>query len=193
MQRDRCSANGVRAAQSEAQSVAVRMTASAITIAIADPCATAANEADLRDLAIHTLAMERVREAVALTVVLVDDRTIHELNKRFLDHDEPTDVLTFGLDESDHNAGGFVLPTDGADGADGAPRQIGEIYISCERAAAQSADWATSPAREVRFLTIHGILHLLGWDDATSEDRAHMLARQEEILDARSALGQVAR
>lgn len=176
-----------RAIESGERSVAVRMKESAITIAIEAPCATAANEADLRDLAAHTLVQEGVQAAVALTVVLVDDPTIHDLNKRFLDHDEPTDVITFGLDTGDDNAGGFVLPLDDA------PRELGEIYVSCERAAAQSADWGTSPEREVRFLVIHGILHLLGWDDATSADRARMLARQEEILDARSALGQVAR
>lgn len=161
------------------------MNEGAITIAIEAPCAQLADEADLRDLALHTLAMEGVREPAAVTIVLVDDATIHDLNRRFLDHDEPTDVITFALDGDDQE-GGFVLP------AGGAFRQLGEIYISCERAAAQSAEWATDPVREVRFLAIHGILHLLGWDDATPDDRARMLARQDAILSARMTSGTVA-
>jgi probable rRNA maturation factor len=163
------------------------MNESTITIAIETPCATMANEDDLRDLARHTLAQEGVREAIALTLVVVDDSTIHDLNRQFLNHDEPTDVITFGLDDGNQPGGGFVLP------AGDAPRELGEIYISCERAAAQSADWGSDPAREIRFLAVHGILHLLGWDDATPDDRARMLARQEEILNARRTLGQVSR
>lgn len=163
------------------------MSESAITIAIETPCAALADADDLRDLALHTLAMEGVREAMALTLVLVDDPAIHDLNRRFLNHDEPTDVITFGLDDGDETDLGFVLP------AGDAPRQLGEIYISCERAAAQSVEWGSSPEREIRFLAIHGILHLLGWDDATPTLRARMLARQEEILDARRTLGQVSR
>lgn len=161
------------------------MTASSITIAIEGPCAALADEADLRAVVLHTLAAEGAADQVALTVVLVDDPTIHDLNRRFLDHDEPTDVITFALDgDAGEDAGQFVLPDQGAF------RQLGEIYISCERAAAQSGEWDSDPAREVRFLVVHGVLHLLGWDDATPEARAQMLARQEEILAAWVVVGQ---
>ncbi len=164
------------------------MTESAITIAIEAPCAALADEADLHSLALYTLAAEGMAEPVALTVVLVDDSTIHELNRQYLAHDEPTDVITFGLDEeSGESDTPFLLP-----GGD-AFRQLGEIYISCERAAAQSGDWASDPTREVRFLVIHGLLHLLGWDDATPEQRTRMLARQEMILEDWFATDRVAR
>lgn len=149
------------------------MTGPAITIAIEAPCAALAAEEELRSVVRHALAAEGVGGTVALTVVLTDDATIHELNRRFLAHDEPTDVITFPLGDED---GSFVLP-----GA-GAGRQLGEIYVSCERAAAQSGDWGSDPAREVRFLVVHGVLHLLGWDDATPEARARMLERQGAIL-----------
>ena len=162
------------------------MTESAITIAIEAPCAATADEADLRSLTLYTLAAEGVAEPVALTVVLVDDPTIHELNRQYLAHDEPTDVITFVLDEKKTDAP-FILP------GEGAFRQLGEIYISCERAAAQSGEWASDPVREVCFLVIHGVLHLLGWDDATPEQRTRMLARQEAILGDWFASGRVAR
>ncbi|CAA9569534.1 MAG: Metal-dependent hydrolase YbeY, involved in rRNA and/or ribosome maturation and assembly [uncultured Thermomicrobiales bacterium] len=164
------------------------MKESAITIAIENQCAAMADEADLRDLVLHTLAAEGIAEPVALTVVLVDDPTIHDLNRRFLDHDEPTDVITFGLVEGTNDEGTpFILPSEEA------VRQLGEIYISCERAADQSGEWASDPAREIRFLAIHGVLHLLGWDDATPPERARMLARQEEILDGQVAIGRGSR
>ena len=164
------------------------MTESAITIAIEAPCTATADEADLRSLALYALAAEGVNGSVALTVVLVDDQAIHELNRQYLAHDEPTDVITFALDEEAAATDApFILP------GEGTFRQLGEIYISCERAAAQSGEWASNPAREVRFLTIHGVLHLLGWDDATPEQRTRMLARQETILDEWIAAERVAR
>ena len=148
-----------------------------IRVTVEPPCARLADEADLREVVAHALAAEGLNREVAVDVVVVDDATIHELNRRFLDHDEPTDVITFALDGGDgddgDDGGGFVTP---------GPRQLGEIYISCERAAAQSAEWGNTPEAEVRFLTVHGVLHLLGWDDATAEDRERMLARQAAIL-----------
>lgn len=148
---------------------------SAIAVTIEPVCAELAAEDDLRDLIAFALAAENAADAGAISVVLVDDATIHDLNRRFLDHDEPTDAITFALDGAVTDEDGFVTPDGSA---------LGEIYISCERAAAQSGEWGSDPAREVRFLAVHGVLHLLGWDDATPEDRARMLARQEEILAA---------
>ncbi len=128
----------------------------------------------MREIARHVLDGEGVTEA-EISLAFVDNLTIHRLNKQFLDHDEPTDVIAFALDGGDdgEGGGGFVTP---------GPRQLGEIYISCERAAAQSAEWGNTPEAEVRFLAVHGVLHLLGWDDATAEDRERMLARQAAIL-----------
>ncbi len=142
----------------------------AITVAIEGQC-PAANEADLQTVAAHALAAERVTGAVALGIVLVDDETIHRMNREYLAHDEPTDIITFALDDE-----GFIT------GPGEMPRELGEMYISYERAAAQSADWDSDPEREIRFLVVHGVLHLLGWDDATTEERDRMLARQSEIL-----------
>lgn len=144
-----------------------------ISVTIEAICAPLAAEDDLRGLVAYTLRREGVTEPGSLSVVLVDDATIHDLNRRFLDHDEPTDVITFAFGADEVEDGGFVNP-----GA----ASLGEIYISCERAAAQSGEWGSDPAREVRFLTVHGVLHLLGWDDASDDDRARMLARQEDIL-----------
>ena len=150
-----------------------------IDITIEPACAALGDADELRELVAYALAEEGVAGPVALSVVLVDDATIHDLNRRFLGHDEPTDVITFALDGGGGGAGagGFVVP-EGARGGAG----LGEIYVSCERAAAQSGEWGGSPEREARFLVLHGVLHLLGWDDATAEGRRRMLDRQEAIL-----------
>ncbi len=147
-----------------------------IDITIEPACAALADADELRELVAYALEEEGVAGPAALSVVLVDDATIHDLNRRFLDHDEPTDVITLALDGG-AGAGGFVVP-EGAGGGAG----LGEIYVSCERAAAQSGEWGGSPEREARFLVLHGVLHLLGWDDATAEGRRRMLDRQEAIL-----------
>jgi probable rRNA maturation factor len=143
----------------------------AISVAIEGEC-PAADEDDLRRVVTHALAAEGVTAPVAVGVVLVDDETIHRLNRDYLAHDEPTDIITFALAGDDD----FVA------GPGGMRRELGEMYISYERAAAQSADWGTDQEREIRFLTVHGVLHLLGWDDGTTEERERMLARQGEIL-----------
>jgi probable rRNA maturation factor len=142
-----------------------------IKVAIDGAC-PAADEADLRAVAAHALAAEGVETPVAIGIVLVDDEAIHRLNREYLDHDEPTDIITFPLAGDDD----FVI------GTGGMRRELGEMYISFERAAAQSAEWGSDPEREIRFLVVHGVLHLLGWDDATTEERERMLARQGEIL-----------
>ena len=144
-----------------------------ITIAIEPACGPLADGHDLHELVAYALASEGVQAAGALTVVLVDDAQIHDLNRRFLGHDEPTDVITFALGGGRDD--GFIDPGDGV-------QEFGEIYVSCERAAAQSGEWGSNPEREVQFLVVHGLLHLLGWDDATPPARARMLARGAEIL-----------
>jgi probable rRNA maturation factor len=154
----------------------------AISIAIEGDC-PAADEDDLRAVVAHALAAEGVTEPVAVGVVLVDDETIHQLNRDYLAHDEPTDIITFALDSDDD----FVA------GSGGMRRELGEMYISFERAAVQSADWGSDQEREIRFLVVHGVLHLLGWDDAMTEERERMLARQGEILAGWVPLRRVAR
>jgi probable rRNA maturation factor len=153
-----------------------------ITIAIEGDC-PAADEVDLRAVVAHALAAEGVLDPVAVSVVLVGDAMIHQLNRDFLAHDEPTDIITFPLADDD----GFVA------GPVGVQRELGEMYISYERAAAQSAEWESDPEREIRFLVVHGVLHLLGWDDATTEERERMLVRQGEILADWAPTRQVAR
>ena len=103
----------------------------------------------------------------AVEVLLTTDDLVQDLHARFMGDDAPTDILTFA-DE----------PVPGAPAGSGA----GQIVISVEQAARQADDYGQTLADELRFLVLHGVLHLCGWDDDTDEKRATMLARQHELL-----------
>jgi probable rRNA maturation factor len=123
------------------------------------------------------LAAEGLAGAIEVSVLVTDDATLHQLNRDYRNVDAATDVLSFADDEeSDAAPTAFVRPPD-------APRYLGDLAISYERVVAQAAEYGHSRARELAFLTIHGILHLLGYDHERSDaDQAAMRAREEVIL-----------
>jgi rRNA maturation RNase YbeY len=100
----------------------------------------------------NVLKGEKIAEA-QIYVILVSDEEIHEMNRNFLKHDYPTDVITFPLGEN---------PLEG------------EIYISADTAAEQAREYKVSLTAELMRLSAHGALHLAGYDDATDEDRKKM-------------------
>lgn len=100
-----------------------------------------------------------------IEVALVDDATIARLNRRYLGHIGPTDVLTF------------------PNGRDRGTRVLGEVVISIPRARAQARRLHHSVRREVALLLAHGVLHLRGYRDDTPRRAARMLARTEVIVD----------
>jgi probable rRNA maturation factor len=92
-------------------------------------------------------------ESATVSVILVDDAKIHVMNNEFLQHDYPTDIITFPLEE---------------DCIDG------ELYISLDTATKQAADYGVSLTNELMRLAAHGTLHLVGYDDATEAEREEM-------------------
>lgn len=109
-----------------------------------------------------------------VSVSLVDDELIHQLNRDYRKIDRPTDVISFAFldNEDDRDAQlhgqGIVC--------------LGDIYISVDRAKAQAEEYGHSLNRELSFLFVHGILHLLGYDHMTPEEEKVMFALQDEIL-----------
>ena len=118
-----------------------------------------------------TLARQQVEGPCELTVVVTDDKVLRELNRRYRNVDGPTDVLAF----PDETRGPFV-------GAPGLPRYLGDVIISFQRAETQAAEAGHDIQVELQLLVVHGVLHLLGYDDVTEEQRAQMWAVQAEIL-----------
>jgi probable rRNA maturation factor len=127
------------------------------------------SEAAWADLASHVLRAERASGDWEVALVLVDDDRLRRMHADFMGIDEPTDVMTFERD-----------PEDGEPGA--APARGGDIVVSLDRAAAQAGEHGQAPEGEVRFLVVHGLLHLAGWVDGTDAERAAMLARGEALL-----------
>lgn len=110
-------------------------------------------------------------ERAELSITLTDDKHIHALNKKFRGIDRATDVLSFAFRESDEPE---VI---------GAEFEIlGDVIISLERAKAQAEEFGHSFLREVVFLEVHGLLHLLGYDHLDDDERREMEAEQKFIM-----------
>jgi probable rRNA maturation factor len=168
-----------------------------------DPAFAADLDADrLHRLAGYILAAEKVTEPVEMGVVVTDDAEIHDLNRQYLGHDYPTDVISFTADEEaagpNMDRPPATVPTAPADPdaldanvqfvhPPGWPRYLGDVVISYQTAAAQAPEYGHSPAAEVDVLLAHGILHLLGYDDQADTDRSRMHAHQQALVDAFAA------
>lgn len=116
-------------------------------------------------------ALEYLHKDGEISVTLVDNAEIHELNKQHRNIDRATDVLSFPANEGEIIA---AIP----DGF------LGDIVISVEKAVEQAEDYGHSVERELAFLTVHGTLHLLGYDHMTETDEKEMFALQKEILES---------
>ena len=116
-----------------------------------------------------------VVRAVLSGVMVTGDAAVQELNRRHRGIDAPTDVLAFAA--ADDPAEPFVDASEES-------RYLGDIAISLERAAAQAADAGHPVGAELQLLVVHGVLHLLGFDDQSAGHRARMWAAQSEALDA---------
>lgn len=110
-------------------------------------------------------------EKSEVSITLTDDEHIHALNKKFRGVDRATDVLSFAFRESDEPE---VI------GADF--EILGDVIISLERAAAQAQEFGHSFLREVIFLEVHGLLHLLGYDHIDDDERREMETEQKFIM-----------
>jgi probable rRNA maturation factor len=139
---------------------------------VARPFRSALRAAWLRRIARHVLVAEGA-VSTELGVVISDDATVRELNRRYLGRDEPTDVLSFGLGGKDDRP--FALPP-------GEAVPLGEVLISYPMAVRQAEDEGHSVEAEVAHLLVHGILHLLGYDHQAAEDERIMRRREKEIL-----------
>jgi len=127
------------------------------------------------DLLTLAAEMENITEESELSLTFVDNEKIHEINKEFRGVDRPTDVISFALEES-------VEEEIEIKGAPPMPRILGDIIISIPKAKEQANEYGHSFMRELGFLSVHGFLHLLGYDHGTVEEEKEMFSRQEEIL-----------
>jgi probable rRNA maturation factor len=114
--------------------------------------------------AVAAVLEEEGLEKAAIDIAIVDDPTIHDLNRRFLNHDEPTDVLSFLLDDEN--------------GVEG------DVIVSAETAMRSAGRYDWPGADELLLYVIHGTLHLVGYDDLDPTARAEMRSREKHYLTA---------
>ena len=122
----------------------------------------------VHNVLIHGLNKLNITEAI-FNVIIVDNNYIHKLNKDYRNIDRETDVITFAL-EDDKTFNPDI-------------RILGDVYISIDKAKSQSVEYGHSLLRELCFLAVHGMLHLLGYDHMKKEDEVVMFKLHEEILD----------
>jgi len=127
------------------------------------------------------LNKEGIPDTAEVVLSLITDEEIQRLNQVYLDTDQPTDVLAFPLvDEEwrgeDKVKKTFVAPPDGI-------LHLGDVVVSWERAAEQAEELEHTLEKELVILTVHGVLHLLGYDDSTESERAEMEAKTNKVVE----------
>ncbi len=116
-----------------------------------------------------TLKHEKVTNGI-FTIIFVTDKEIHKINKEYRKVDRITDVISFAFEDSDNIRYNNL-------------RMLGDIYICIPQMKRQAEEYGHSEKRELSFLAVHGLLHLLGYDHMTKEDEEVMFGLQELILD----------
>lgn len=125
----------------------------------------------LKPLLEYARTVEKLEDTeLEFSVIIVDNKRIHEINKEYRGIDRPTDVISFALEDNEEIEFDHY-------------RVLGDIYISIDKVREQASEYGHSEKRELAFLTVHGFLHLLGYDHMKPEDEKVMFAKQEEILN----------
>lgn len=120
-----------------------------------------------------SLKYEGFSDNVEVGLTLTNNEEIRSLNSKYRGIDRPTDVLSFPMIDFGNESPDFS----------GRTVPLGDIVISVERAKEQAADYGHSLERELGFLTVHSMLHLMGYDHMTEQDEKEMFFKQREILD----------
>ena len=128
--------------------------------------------ASMGRLARFVMEQMRLHPQTEMTLKLIDRSTMTELNTRWMDNDGPTDVLSFPMDE--------LRP--GREGNEPTEGYLGDVVICPDYAAEQAPSNGNSTDQEVELLTVHGVLHLMGYDHAEPEEHREMFALQDSLL-----------
>ena len=124
---------------------------------------------ELNDYVPYLFNYMNIKDSI-MSIIIVDNKTIHEINKQYRNIDRETDVISFALEEGET----IEEPV----------KTLGDIYISIDKVYEQAKEYNHTVKRELFFLVTHGFLHLLGYDHMNKEDEEKMFSLQEEILDS---------
>ena len=132
----------------------------------------------IRKAILATLEYEKAEEDCEVSITFCDDEKIHELNKRFRGVDRATDVLSFPL--FDDESAEYTVPEIDC--------MLGDIVLSLERARAQAEEFGHSAEREICYLAVHSVLHLLGYDHMDEGEEKKQMRRHEDEIMAKLGL-----
>lgn len=133
---------------------------------------TEVEEEQINELLNFAYSHLKLKDEAEVSVSFVSDSEIKEINRDYREKDEVTDVISFAfLDDEDEPV------------IEGMPSVLGDIIINTNRAREQAAEYGHSYEREILFLSLHGFLHLLGFDHMNEEEEKEMFGIQKEILD----------
>lgn len=135
-----------------------------VDVSVGEGVAPPVDEGRVEAAVRHVLREEGV-ESAEISIALVSDAEITSLNEDYLQHEGPTDVISFALHEPGESP-------------------LGDVYVGVEQAIRQAAEFGATPADEVLRLAIHGTLHVLGWEhpEGAGRTESEMFARQEALL-----------
>lgn len=142
-------------------------------IDIANESGVEVDERELTRLAEFVLGQLRVHPQAELSILLVDEPTMTEHHVRWMDEPGPTDVLAFPMDE--------LRP--GRDGEEPTPGLLGDVVLCPVVAERQAAEAGHGAEDELQLLTVHGVLHLLGYDHAEPDEHQEMFGLQRKLLN----------
>ncbi|MBD8031860.1 MULTISPECIES: rRNA maturation RNase YbeY [Solibacillus] len=130
----------------------------------------------VEELLQHAAEHEGIEDGSEVSITFVTNEAIHEINREYRDKDQPTDVISFALEEMGEGEMQII--------GEGIPRILGDIIISTDRTREQATEYGHTFERELGFLAVHGFLHLLGYDHMTPEDEKVMFGKQDAILQS---------
>lgn len=142
-------------------------------VTVDDEASSAARCDQLQAVAIFAISWLGLHPEVELSITLVDEARMSQLHEEWMDEPGPTDVLSFPMDE--------LRPP--APGAPAQPGVLGDIVLCPTFAATQAVERGRTLDEELQFLVVHGVLHLIGYDHATTEEYEAMFALQDGLLD----------
>lgn len=151
-----------------------------MSIEVSNESGIEVSESELIGVARFVIAEMDVHPGAELSMVLLDTASMADLHMRWMDLPGPTDVMSFPMDE--------LEPGGRPDAPEPGPAILGDIVLCPEFAAGQAAQAGHSLGRELALLTIHGVLHLLGYDHADPDEEKEMFALQNRLLDEWVAL-----
>ena len=135
----------------------------------------------IEDVLTFAGSYHKLPENTEMSVTLMENENIHEINKKYRGVDKPTDVISFAIEEDDPDEVPIILPEDEEFDI---PKNIGDIMVSMDKVKEQAEYLGHSEDRELGFLVVHGFLHLNGYDRMKEEDEKEMFGLQREILDS---------